>query len=271
MRKTYVQSKVTTLKEGCAVVEIKHFEVLRDGMTIRGMMTKPEGEGPFPAVIFNHGFTGHKGESHFIFKKLADVLADKGIVSFRFDFIGNGESDGQLIDMTMTSEVKDCLAIFDYAVNFEYVDANFMNLLGFSMGGAVSILAASILHEQVKKLILLSPAANMQDVLSRKLYGEALLHYIETGAIDLGGNVVGKSLLEDVFGLNIYEAAKQVTAEVQLIHGTHDDAVPPLVSWRLAEIFAEKGSLHWIHGSDHCYTSARYETEVIDVVKNFFG
>lgn len=251
-------------------MEIKHFEVLREGFTIRGIMTKPEGEGPFPAVIFNHGFTGHKGESHFLFKKLADALADKGIVSFRFDFIGSGESDGQFIDMTMTSEVKDCLAVFHYAENYEYMDVNSMNILGFSMGGAVSILAGSVLQERVKKLILLSPAANMQDVLSRKLQGENLLSYIETGIIDLGGNVVGKALVNDVFGLNIYEAAKQVTASVKLIHGTHDDAVPPLVSWRLAEIFAEKGSVHWIHGSDHCYTSARYEQEVIEWVKSFF-
>ena len=251
-------------------MKIKHFEVMRDGFTIRGMMTRPEGNGPFPAVIYNHGFTGHKGESHFLFKKLADTLANRGIVSFRFDFIGSGESDGQFIDMTLTSEVKDCLAVFHYAENIEFIDSDSMNLLGFSMGGAVSILAASILQERVKKLILLSPAANMQDVLSRKVQGETLLHFIETGTIDLGGNVVGKALLDDVLGLNIYEAAKQVTAYVQLIHGTNDDAVPPLVSFRLAEIFAEKGSVHWIHGSDHCYTSARYETEVIERVKSFF-
>ncbi|WP_193747726.1 alpha/beta hydrolase [Neobacillus niacini] len=251
-------------------MEIKHFEVMRDGLTIRGMMTKPDGDGPFPAVIYNHGFTGHKGESHFLFKKLADALAARGFASFRFDFIGSGESDGKFIEMTMTSEVKDCLAVFHYAENCELIDANSMNLLGFSMGGAVSILAASSLRERVKKLILLSPAANMQDVLTRKLQGEALLHYIETGTIDFGGNVIGKALLDDVFELDIYEAAKQVTAEVKLIHGTHDDAVPPFVSWKLAEIFAEKGSVHWIHGSDHCYTTARFETNVMDAVKSFF-
>lgn len=251
-------------------MEIKNFEVMRDGLMIRGMMTKPCGDGPFPAVVFNHGFTGHKGESHFLFKKLADALAVKGIASFRFDFIGSGESDGKFIDMTMTSEVNDCLAVFYYAESLEYIDSKSMNLLGFSMGGGVSILAGSILQNRVEKMILLSPAANMQDVLTRKLQGDALLHYIDKGTIDLGGNVVGKPLLEDVFELDIYGAAKQVTAYVHLIHGTNDDAVPPLVSWRLAEIFAETGSVHWIHGSDHCYTSAGYELEVIERVKSFF-
>ncbi|MGE8203788.1 alpha/beta hydrolase family protein [Heyndrickxia sp. NPDC080065] len=250
-------------------MHINYFDVNKDGLTIRGIITKPDGKGPYPAVVYNHGFTGHKAESHFLFKKLSDSLANMGIVSIRFDFIGSGESDGKFQEMTMSSEVEDCLAVFHFAKEIDYIDSNRMNLIGFSMGGAVSIIASSALKEQVKKLILLCPAVNIFNVVTRNVKNEALFKYIEEGVIDFGGNLVGKELVDDVFHQNVYEEAKQVTANVQLIHGTNDDTVPPIVSLQLSKIFGDQSTLNWIHGSDHCYSSLDYETQVIDLVKSF--
>jgi len=252
-------------------MRINHFEVERDGLILRGIMTKPDGNGPFPAVIFNHGFTGHKAEAHFLFKKLSESLAGVDIVSLRFDYIGSGESDGYFKDMTMSSEVEDCLEVFNFAERAPFIDSTQMSLLGFSMGGAISIIASSILREKVKKLVLLCPAANMFDVLTRPVKIELLTNFLEEKTIDFSGNVVSKALIDDVFQFNIYEHAKHVTAKVKLIHGTNDDAVPPLVSWKLAELFPHPDSIQWIHGSDHCFSSSSYENQVLTTVKDFMN
>ncbi|MGV3467298.1 MAG: alpha/beta hydrolase [Heyndrickxia sp.] len=250
-------------------MQVNHFEVNRDGLIIRGIMTKPDGNGPFPALIYNHGFTGNKAEAHFLFKKIAEALAEFNYASFRFDFIGSGESDGKFIEMNMSSEMKDCLAVLQYVENLSCIDSNQMNLLGFSMGGAVAIKASSVLQEKVKKLVLLCPAANMIDVVSRSVKMDLLSTFLERGIVDFSGNVVGESFIHDIFQQDIYEMAKSVTAKVLLIHGTNDDAVPPLVSWKLSKLFSNVDSLQWIHGSDHCFSTSDFEKQVISAIKDF--
>ena len=57
-----------------------------------GMLHIPDAPGPHPTVIFYHGFTGDRVENHFIFVKMARMLAKAGFVAMRFDFRGSGES-----------------------------------------------------------------------------------------------------------------------------------------------------------------------------------
>src|SRR5215831_11612603 len=60
-----------------------------------------------PGVVFFHGFTGDRMESHWIFVKCARALARHGIASLRFDFYGSGESDGEFSEVTLPGEVSD--------------------------------------------------------------------------------------------------------------------------------------------------------------------
>ncbi|KLU63127.1 hypothetical protein CEB3_c04770 [Peptococcaceae bacterium CEB3] len=50
-----------------------------------------------PAVILFHGFTGTKLEPHRLLLKISHALEKLGFASFRFDFLGSGESDGALV------------------------------------------------------------------------------------------------------------------------------------------------------------------------------
>lgn len=62
------------------------------------------------------------------------MLADNGIASVRFDFDGNGASDGAQENMTISSEVRDTVAILDYVESLSFTDRDNILMVGKSMG-----------------------------------------------------------------------------------------------------------------------------------------
>ena len=72
----------------------KSVELKVGEMLLRGVVRTPEGEGPFPTVIFYHGFS----VDHIGMMRLHELFARRcvkeGFACVRFDFYGVGESDG---------------------------------------------------------------------------------------------------------------------------------------------------------------------------------
>lgn len=119
------------------------FEVA--GEPLVGMLHVPTGvRKRRPAVLFFHGFTGNKVEAHRLFVKMARALAQAGIVAFRFDFRGSGDSDGDFSRMTISQELEDAQAALAFLRARREVNPERMGVIGFSMGGLV---AAEILGE----------------------------------------------------------------------------------------------------------------------------
>ena len=249
---------------------LKHFELERNSQKIRGVIHLPEdAQSNLPCVIFCHGFTASRIEPHFMFVKIARALEMIGVASIRFDFLGSGESDGLFSEMTLSNEVADCEAIIDYARSLSIIDPRKISLLGFSMGGAVSLVSASHCPDKIDRLVLMSPAANMLEVMTRDIRGQRIDMY-QQGAIDVGGNMLSKKAIDDVFAINIYACASKLKNPVLFIHGTEDDQVPPYTSLKMHEILAANSKLKLIQGSDHWYNSQLWERELIDSIVDFF-
>ncbi|MCZ0777500.1 alpha/beta hydrolase, partial [Lactobacillus delbrueckii subsp. allosunkii] len=77
-------------------------EIKRDGLTLRGILTKPT-TATFNLVIIFHGFRGYKEDP--LLEKIASKLEAAGLATLRFDFAGLGQSDGDFKDMTIFSEL----------------------------------------------------------------------------------------------------------------------------------------------------------------------
>ena len=114
----------------------KVVEIDSENLRLRGMLHIPENiKNKVPIVIIFHGFCGDKMGPHFIFVKLSRLLERAGIACIRFDFAGSGESEGDFIDMTMDSELKDANNILNYARTLDFVDNDRIGIVGLSMGG----------------------------------------------------------------------------------------------------------------------------------------
>ena len=107
---------------------------------------------------------------HFIFVKLSRLLESAGIASIRFDFCGSGESDGDFVDMTMSTELEDANNILNYVRTLGFVDNDNVGIVGLSMGGAIASMLSGNRKSDIKTMCLWAPAGNMDKVILDKHY-----------------------------------------------------------------------------------------------------
>ncbi|KAA8668361.1 alpha/beta fold hydrolase [Clostridium sp. HV4-5-A1G] len=249
---------------------VENFEVKnKAGKVLRGIINRPEIEYKMPCIIFCHGFMGNKLGHDFMFVKIARILESMGVVSVRFDFAGSGESDGDFLDLTISGEIEDCSSVIDYVNSVYYVDKNKINILGFSMGGAVAAVIACNYSNLIKNTVLISPAFNMYDVFINEVRGSKLEKFLHTGYIEFENNRLYKSAVEDAFNYNFFDYLKGIMGKVLIVQGTEDQSVPPLYSKRIKEMLEDKAFLKFVSGADHCYSSVAYFKQLADNIVDF--
>lgn len=131
----------------------------RSGSTLRGVATLPEGPEKIPCVLLLHGFGGSAAGYKGLNIRIARDLAAAGIGCIRFDFHGNGESDGEFQDMTFTGLYEDTGDMFRWMARQPFADPERLFLSGQSMGGYVAASCAPGLLP--RGLMLLCPGAGM--------------------------------------------------------------------------------------------------------------
>ena len=133
--------------------------VNRAGHTLRGIATLPDSPEKAPGVLLLHGFTGNVYGYKGLNTRIARSLADAGIGCVRFDFYGNGESDGEFEDFTFTGLYEDAEDMFTWMKEQSFADPEQLYLAGQSMGGYVAASCGPKLNPS--GLILLCPGAGM--------------------------------------------------------------------------------------------------------------
>jgi hypothetical protein len=104
-----------------------------DGLRLSGVLTIPDGAGPFPGVVLCHGFTGIK---ELILPYYAGRFAEAGFAALAFDYRGFGESEGprgRLIPLEQVNDIRNAITFMETQTE---VDTGHLGLWGTSFGGA---------------------------------------------------------------------------------------------------------------------------------------
>lgn len=203
-----------------------------------------------PLVILMHGFMSCKNDQ--LITTIANELKTKGIASIRFDFNGHGESDGEFVNMTVLLEVKDALAVFEYAKTLDFVSD--ISLLGHSQGGVVTSLVAGELNDVVKSIVLMAPAAVLVDdskkgtVMGVKYDPVNVPEYV-----DVFNHKLGRDYIQSAQQLDIYGTAASYKGVVCMIHGKADRVVPFSYSERYNETY-NNSTLHLFENENHMFS-----------------
>lgn len=219
-----------------------------DQQRIYGMLHIPNGPAPgtgWPSVVVLHGFTGNRVEGHRNFVLLARKLAERGVACLRFDFRGSGESQGDFSEMTVTREVQDVQAAFQYLRNQPLLDPERVMLLGFSMGAIVACL--SLKDVKPHRLALWSPA--LPELWLRHLRGGLLPPTVT----DYGGWPLGRAFLQEVVRLKPLDAAATWNGVAHVFHGDQDQTCPP--TWGIQYAQALQCDVTAIPGAGHTFDS----------------
>jgi uncharacterized protein len=220
-----------------------------------------------PGVVFFHGFTGDRMESHWIFVKCARALAKAGIASLRFDFYGSGESEGEYREASLRGEIADARA----AVNFfrcQGIDADRLGLLGLSLGGVIAAILAPDCH--ARALVLWSAPAHPSQL--RTLAKTSTVSIPGRGDLrEYAAHEVSPRFLGDLDKIQPLESIARFQAPTLIIHPEKDEyfsLADPEDYIRAAGAAIKEKVI--VQGADHTFSSILWEREVISRTMRWF-
>jgi len=126
-----------------------------DGYALRGYLLLPQGQGPFPAIIFQHGSAGllpsnrpgiealyHMGYAVFVaLRRGHSGNPGSHWLSLVTASWGSPEMGTQLMS-ALDGETDDVVAALDWLRSQPQIDPEYIAIVGHSFGGAVTVLAA---------------------------------------------------------------------------------------------------------------------------------
>ncbi|MDR1250101.1 MAG: alpha/beta hydrolase [Treponema sp.] len=235
-------------------------------------LTLPSGNGPFPLVVFNHGFAGSRQEGGG-FAHLADTLAANGIASIRMDFPGCGDSQASFFEYSHRANISDSNACLVWALANAPVDPDRLGLLGYSNGGRMALICSTEQPFPYKAMGLLAPAyftgtpgqvaeaeerlaiAQAEGSFKMEWYGRTL-------------EVSAKNYIDD---LESFEIMKQVkpTVDALIVYGDKDEMVAPSVCLALRDALGAEAVE--VPHADHGYGFYSDQPDVTALVEGSFA
>ena len=210
-----------------------------EGQTIIGTLAMPDGDGPFPAVLLLHGFTGMRhelpviGTEDTMFSRAARWLGERGLATLRIDFRGSGDSDGAWEDTTFNGQISDAMAALDYLEMLEGVDSGSISIIGLSQGGLVGAGTAGR-DARVSNLVLWSAVSNPVMSYGILLGYDTLLSGASAGdealtiTLPWGAETSLKGpFFEDIFLVDPVAEIASYGGPLLAITGSRDDTVTP--------------------------------------------
>lgn len=115
-------------------------------VTLRADISKPKGDGPFPAVVLMHGCGGWQPVVRYTMNMYTDYLVDHGFVVLNLDSFGPRNNGGGKVCESLKMQVDaldyrthDAYDALRYLQAQKFVEGNNIFLMGQSNGGSVAI------------------------------------------------------------------------------------------------------------------------------------
>lgn len=203
-----------------------------------------------PMIIWCGGLKSDMDGSKAVF--LADKCKAAGQAFIRFDYFGHGISEGEFTDGTISRWASDVTAMIDRFGTGGTV------LIGSSMGGWASLLAAQARPDAVKGLVLINPAPDFTEKMvwagwddhKRQMLVEDGIVY-EPSDYD-EPYAYSRALIEDGRAQQILDGPIAFDGPVEILQGA-DDPVVPLDHSRLIidAVTSDRVGYTLVKGGDH--------------------
>ncbi|GLJ07341.1 hypothetical protein SUGI_0064810 [Cryptomeria japonica] len=191
-----------------------------------------------------------------ILVNLASAIANKGLSVCRFDFAGNGESEGQFLYGNYWKEAEDLRSVILY---FRWKEFKVNTIIGHSKGGNAVLLYASK-YKDIETVINISARYALDRGIKGRLgkdYEDRLKQYEFIDVKDRSGNVlyrVTKESLMDRLLTDMKAAALSIDKDCRVltIHGSKDELIPVTDAFEFDKLIPNH-CLHVLDGADHYY------------------
>ena len=207
----------------------RHAVTYRSGdLRISGIMNIPDGRGPFPALVLNHGYID---PSYYVtgqgLAREQDFLARAGYVVLHTDYRNHAGSDNasateRRLRLGYTIDVINAVLAIKRS-SLPYLDGERVGLLGRSMGGGVTYNALVVRPGLVDAAVVYaSVSSRTADNFDRWIRGER--PGLSRAIIDEYGSPERSP--EFWRGVSPYTYFDRITEPILIHHGTIDDTCP---------------------------------------------
>lgn len=236
------------------------FDVKNKQQNIYGELNIPDGTGPFPLVIYSHGY-GY----NFSLINL-DHLTNQGIATYFFDFGGGSpqsRSDGDSLNMSVITETEELIAIISSLKKVKEINESKIYLTGNSQGGVVSTLAGIKDQQDIQGMILLCPAYVIFDH-SKKYFKNPF----RKKEFRFGNMKLSEKYYTDIRDLDIFQEISNFKKPTIIIHGNRDMMVPLKYAKQAqnnfpnSKLIVVKNAGHMLSGH-----SKTIEEEILNLIK----
>ncbi|GJT07316.1 alpha/beta hydrolase fold protein [Tanacetum coccineum] len=202
--------------------------------------------------------------------ELAFALEKQGISAFRFDFSGNGESEGSLQFGNYRKEVDDLHTVIQH---FTAANRVICAILGHSKGGNVVVLYASS-HHDIPIVVNVSGRYKMDRGIEERLGKDYSERAKRDGYIDIKsekGKVLFRATEESILerlNTNMHEAGLKIDKDCKVltVHGSEDKLIPVEDAFEFAKIIPNH-TLQIIEGANHGYD--KHQDELASAILAF--
>ena len=218
-------------------------------------------------IILGHCFTCSRHTS--ILRDLSLALVDAGFKVLRFDFSGNGQSEGNFSESFYSKQVDEIKAASKF---MSTRGTSWIGLAGHSMGAMVALLAASEMDE-VKAVCTL--AANGSTLKSEQflspeqieeLHLTGRVHFVSRGRnLELTG-----AFFADAEQYDLPSIVASLPQPLLVVHGAMDEIIPVDNAYRLHQYRKINTELAVIPGADHMFSQDGHRQHVVQTVAQWF-
>lgn len=216
------------------------------------------------------------------FVRAEPQLNEMGFSTVRFDFRAHGKSSGNSItDSTISGELADLEAVVDF---LRKQGISWTGLAGASLGGGIAALYAEKHPETTDALFLANPAINFEEGylksaavrwamkelanIYRRTKHQGFEEFIEVTSRKFKE---GKKLFNEMKLYSPCKSLQKYTGKLLIVQGDRDSLVDHQDVITCYEgLFNPHKRLEIIKGSEHGFHEEPYETQVVEVLVNFF-
>jgi putative redox protein len=238
----------------------------QQGEQLAGTLHLPENAGR-RGVVLGHCFTCTRHTS--ILRRLAQVLAQAGFVALRFDFSGNGQSQGRFADSTYSKQIDEMLTAAELLGSH---GAEWIGMAGHSMGALISFLTGAR-----------SDSVRAVAVIGGRLSGMRAAHFLsrrQREILERSGEVTFTSrgrfltLTEKFFSdadrFDPLKMLRSLRVPLLVVHGERDEIIPVQEAYKARDIAGDRIELEIVTGADHMFSRAEDREKVAHRVADWF-
>jgi dipeptidyl aminopeptidase/acylaminoacyl peptidase len=214
----------------------RYFVTYKSGsLTVSGIMNVPAGNGPFPALVLNHGYidpdiyTNGRGMA-----REQDFLARRGYVVLHTDYRNHAQSDDDPnadlnLRLGYTEDTINAVLAIQRS-GLPYIDGDRVGMVGRSMGGGVTLNALVVKPDLVRAAVIFAPvSSDTVDNFNKWIRGErgAERRELAERVIALYGSPeANPPFWRNISPVNFFD---RIAAPLVIHHGTADESVP--IDW----------------------------------------